>query len=412
MNSMMNKWRVLTLAAVLVPGLGMNGASAADKGKAYFKGKTVEWIVASAPGGGHDFWGRLVSATMQGYLPGSQFVVKNRPGAGHVIGANLIYNAKPNGRTLGNFTTGLIYSSLQNTKGIRFDLAKMSWLGKVSSERRVLSVAANSSMKTFADVLNSKRVLKFSASGVGSNTFTESFLIGTAFNIPFRIITGYSSAQAALALMRTELDVLIGGEDSAQSYVRAGHLKTVMMIGGSGPGIVNGADLAKTPLAKSVVKLMGSLGQLSRIMGGPPNIPADRLKALRTAFNQSMSDKQLRALAKRAERGMEPATGEEVHKTVISLMNQPPEVSEMLKKLATVKIDLITHTGPVTKTKRGGRQIFIKRAGQEVFAKVSGSRTKVTVNGKNAKRKAIKVGMTCTFKYPRPNAEATNVDCK
>ncbi|MFT5539689.1 MAG: tripartite-type tricarboxylate transporter receptor subunit TctC, partial [Alphaproteobacteria bacterium] len=118
MNSIMNKWRVLMLSVILVPALGMNGALAVEKGKAFFKGKTVEWIVASAPGGGHDYWGRLVSATMQEYLPGSQFVVKNRPGAGHMIGANLIYNAKANGRTLGNFTTGLIYSSLQNTKGI------------------------------------------------------------------------------------------------------------------------------------------------------------------------------------------------------------------------------------------------------------------------------------------------------
>jgi len=55
-------------------------------------------------------------------------VVKNRPGAGHIIGANLVYNAKPNGLTLGNYTTGLAYSQLINTKGIRFDLAKMSFM--------------------------------------------------------------------------------------------------------------------------------------------------------------------------------------------------------------------------------------------------------------------------------------------
>jgi hypothetical protein len=47
-----------------------------------------------------------------------------------------------------------------------------------------------------------------------------------------------------------------------------------------------------------------------------------------------------------------------------------------------------------------------------VKAKVSGSRTKVTVNGKKAKRKAIKVGMTCTFTYPGPGSEAKKVDCK
>jgi hypothetical protein len=62
--------------------------------------------------------------------------------------------------------------------------------------------------------------------------------------------------------------------------------------------------------------------------------------------------------------------------------------------------------------KRKGRRISIDYKGKKVKAKVSGSRTKVTVNGKKAKRKAIKMGMTCTFTYPGPGEEAKNIDCK
>ncbi len=46
------------------------------------------------------------------------------------------------------------------------------------------------------------------------------------------------------------------------------------------------------------------------------------------------------------------------------------------------------------------------------MAKVSGSRTKITLNGKKVKRKAIKLGMTCQFTYPKPGEEAAMVDCK
>jgi hypothetical protein len=77
-----------------------------------------------------------------------------------------------------------------------------------------------------------------------------------------------------------------------------------------------------------------------------------------------------------------------------------------------VKIELAKHNGKVTKTKKGGRQIFIDYKGKEVKAKVSGSRTKITVAGKKAKRKAVKVGMTCTFTYPGPGSEAKKIDCK
>ncbi len=71
--------------------------SAAQEGADFYKGKTVTYIVATAPGGGYDTYGRLVAEYMQKYLPGSTFVVKNMPGAGHVIGANAIYASRPDG---------------------------------------------------------------------------------------------------------------------------------------------------------------------------------------------------------------------------------------------------------------------------------------------------------------------------
>jgi len=75
-------------------------------------------------------------------------------------------------------------------------------------------------------------------------------------------------------------------------------------------------------------------------------------------------------------------------------------------------VDMLQHVGPVSQLKKEGRTIFIKHEGKEVSAKVSGSRTTITVDGQKAKRKEIKVGMTCTFTYPRPGAEAKRVDCK
>ncbi len=399
----------------LVAGVGLAFATpvmAAEKGAAYFKGKTVEWIVSTAPGGGHDFWARLLSNTMEKKLPGSTFVVKNRPGAGHIIGVNLIYSAAPNGLTVGNFTTGLAYSQVLKKKGIRFDLAKMSWLGKLASEPRTMSVAKDSPYKTFEDILKTKRVLKFSASGVGSGSYTDSFMVGQAFGLPYRIITGYSGSQSALAMLRGEVDILMGSEDSALAYQRAGQLRIVMQVGGGVKGVQDGRDYANNPQAKAVTRLLSQMGALSRIVAGPPNIPADRLAALRAAFKASTEDADFQAGAKRAGRSIEPAFGEDVQKMIVALMDQPPEIVDLLKKLSTVKVDMVQHVGPVSQIKRGGRTIFIKYKDKEVSAKVSGSRTRITVDNKKAKRSAVKIGMTCTFTYPRAGAEAKKVDCK
>ena len=403
-----------TFAAVIVAALSIASVSPAKAatGTAYYKGKTVTWIVTTNPGGGHDFWGRLLARYIQAALPGSKFVVKNKPGAGHILGLNLIYASKANGLTMGNFSTGVALAQILRRKGMRADLTKMSWLVKLASEPPTMIAGKDSSLRTFDDVLNSKKVLKFSASGVGSGSYMNTFILATAFGIRHRIIVGYSGSQAPLAMMRGEIDLWIGSEDSAQTYVRAGRVRVIAQLGGNIKGVSDIRKYAKTAEAKAVTRLMYSMGNLSRIAAGPPNIPADRLKVLRAAVKTAVNSKGFRDLAARAKRSLDPAFGDDVRKMVVELISQPPEIIALINKLQNVKVDMVKHTGPVTKTKRGGRRVWIKYKGKEVKTKISGSRTKVTINGKKSKRKNIKVGMTCTFTYPRPDAESQRVDCK
>src|SRR4051812_22429706 len=148
----MNKrcsWRWLALgAAAMVAPLPAQAQQGAD----FYKGKTVTYIVATAPGGGYDTYGRLVAEYMQRYLPGSTFIVKNMPGAGHVIGANAIYASRADGLTIGTFNTGLIYNQLIGLEGVRFDLNKMSWIGKASADPRVVVIAQQSPIKSFEEL--------------------------------------------------------------------------------------------------------------------------------------------------------------------------------------------------------------------------------------------------------------------
>jgi tripartite-type tricarboxylate transporter receptor subunit TctC len=403
----------LAVCALAGATFGAGPVAAAEKGAAYFKGKTLTWIVGSAPGGGHDFFARLFARHIKKAIPGIKTAVKNRPGAGHIIAANLVYQAKPNGLTVGSFSTGLVYAQIQKRKGIRFDLAKMSWIGKAQSDWRVASLAVNSKeYKTIQDVFNSKRPIKFSASGIGAGSYNDAFLFSTAYNLPRKIIVGYSGSSAALGMLRGETDVLMGGMSSGLGYVRAGQLKIALQFGKVLPGIPDARDLAKTPAQKALSTMMENQGKLSRITTGPPKVVPDRLAALRAGYKKAVTSKQLIDEAKRAKRVLDPLIGEDVRKAIVAILNQPPEIMGMLAELSKQKVEMVKHSGPVSKVKRGGRRIVITVGGKELTAKVSGSRTKVTVNGKKAKRKAVKVGMTCTFTWPRANSEAKRVDCK
>src|SRR3954467_15291700 len=146
--------RILRNAVIV--SLGFPSAALAQSEADFFKGKTVNYIIATAPGGGYDYYGRLVAEYMQKHIPGSTFVVRNVPGAGHIVGANTIYASKPDGLTIGTFNTGLIYNQLVGLDGLKADLTKMSWLGKASTDPRAVVISVNSPIKTFADLQASK----------------------------------------------------------------------------------------------------------------------------------------------------------------------------------------------------------------------------------------------------------------
>jgi hypothetical protein len=161
----------------------------------------------------------------------------------------------------------------------------------------------------------------------------------------------------------------------------------------------------------------------AKVMGRPfamgPNVPKERVAAVRKAFVAMANDPKFLAEAEKQKREVDLVTGEEIQDIVGKLAATPKPVLAKLDdlltykgKVETAKLEPLKHTGKVTKTEDGNRQIFLMHEGKEVMAKVSGSRTKLTVGGADAKRDAVKVGMTCTFTYDAPGAEAKGIDCK
>ena len=113
---------VVSALAFLALLMAAGTVSAQEPNSEFFRGKTLTYIVSTNPGGGYDYYGRLMARYLEKYLPVSRVIVRNVPGAGHIIGANTIYTSRPDGLTIGVFNTGLIYSQLLQASGVRFDL--------------------------------------------------------------------------------------------------------------------------------------------------------------------------------------------------------------------------------------------------------------------------------------------------
>jgi tripartite-type tricarboxylate transporter receptor subunit TctC len=302
---------------------------AADPGADFYRDKTVTYVVATSPGGGHDFYGRLVSRHMERLLPGSTFVVKNVPGAGHLLGANTIYASKPDGLTIGTFSTGLTVSQIVGKEGVRFDLTKMSWIGKGAADTRVLLMADKSGFKSFDDLKNAKREIKLATGGVGAGDYNETLIVGRGFDLPFKPMLGYGGGERAMAMMRGEVDGTIGGYSSIEEIGAATQGKVLLAFGDDVPGATNVRDVATSEIQRKVVALLEGQGTIYRLCAGPPDIPADRLAALRKAFLDAYNSPQLRKEV--GKRPVSPLGGEKVAAMIADVIDQPPEIVAMLK---------------------------------------------------------------------------------
>src|SRR5258706_12135173 len=169
-----------------------------------FKGKTITYIVSTGPGGGYDTYGRLIAKYLQKYLPGSRVLVRNVPGAGHIVGANEIYGAKPDGLTIGMFNTGLIYDQLIKRQGVMFDLTKFSWIGKAAYETRALLLSNAAGYKTFDDLLKAKGPIKFAASGIGAASYNDTRMLADALHLNVQIINGFTGNEGEMSMLRGE----------------------------------------------------------------------------------------------------------------------------------------------------------------------------------------------------------------
>ena len=313
----------LIAASITMPAHAQGGAD-------YFKGKTVTYIVATAAGGGYDLYGRLVAEYMQRYLPGSTFIVRNLPGAGHLVGANTIYASRADGLTIGTFNTGLIYNQLVGLPGMKFDLTKMSWIGKATTEPRTITIAQQSPIKTFADLQASKDPINFATSGVGSANYVETTMLTSALKVPSKVLTGYNGNDDQLAMRRGEVGGTIGSRSSFEQFVKNGYGRFIAQIGGKDTDVPQLRDLVKDPAALSLIALVQSQGDVARLTAGPPGIPPAVLEALRNAYRNALEDKELQEKAAKLERPVEPGYGDDVLNAIVTALKQPPETIALL----------------------------------------------------------------------------------
>jgi tripartite-type tricarboxylate transporter receptor subunit TctC len=315
---------------------GALSASAQNADADFFKGKTITYIVAVGPGGGYDAYARLLTRHLSKYLPETRIVVRNVPGAGHIVGTNTIYAARPDGLTIGTFSTGLVYSQLLEREGVRFDLADMSWIGRMAEEARGLVLSSNSDLRDAEALLHADGPILFATSGIGASNHMETRMLAYALGLDVMLVPNMENGETQMSMVRGEISAVLASESSYDTFIEQGNGRFVLAFAGSDtmfPGTPQARDFIVREDARPLFDLIETISGLGRLTAGPPGMAPGRLSVLRAAFDSALSDPQLISEAEQLVLPINPGTGAEVAQKMRQALDQAPGTVALLKQI-------------------------------------------------------------------------------
>lgn len=337
--------RFVGAVAVLAALFGLASHANADPVAEFYKGKTVSIIVSSPAGGGYDTLGRTVARHLSQHVPGNpSIVVQNMPGAGGIVATNHIYaNAPRDGTVIGAPNNNVPFEPLFGTPQAKFDPKRLQWLGTPSVEVGMLTVWHASPVATWQDVRT--RELTMGASGANSTPSFYARLLNETLGLKLKIITGYrGQGEAFLAMQRGELDGYASVFWSAlkstkPDWIRDKRVKLLVQFGlepekeiAQVPFIL---DLVTDPQDRLLVQAACAPLAAGRPYMLPPDVPAERVAALRKAMMVTFKDPTF--IADATKTGLDvgsPRTGDELAALIERIYREtPPALVERLRKL-------------------------------------------------------------------------------
>lgn len=325
------------LALALLMPTGAGAGAVAD----FYKGKRVKFLIGFGVGGGYNQYSRHVARHIGRHIPGNpKLIAQNMPGAGSLRLANYLYNRAPkDGTVIGMISQALPLAQILKYKGIKFDLGNFNWIGNASVSNGVTSAWHKGKVKSIQDAMKYEMILP--ATGGRSTSTIIPRVMNAILGTKFKIIQGFQGAgQMNLAIERGEVDgrgsnTLASWQATKPDWVRDGKLIHLVQLGqAKDPRIPNVPllqDLAKTEADRQVLYLLSSLPAVGRPIAAPPGVPADRVAALRAAFDAVQKDPLYLSEAKRAKMEIKSMSGADLAVLIASFTKTPADVVKRFK---------------------------------------------------------------------------------
>jgi tripartite-type tricarboxylate transporter receptor subunit TctC len=369
---------------------------------------------------------------MEKYLPGKpRIIIQHLQGAGGIVAANHLYNvAAKDGSVFALIHRGAVSTApLFDAQGVKFDPTKFGWIGSMNNEVSLCVAWHGSKVKDFKDLQQYPLIV--GGLGPGSDTDMYPNLINNLFDTKMKLITGYNSGGAInLAFERGEIDGRCGWswssiESTRGQWIKENKITLLVQLGVDKhpelPNVPLLGELATSEEQRQIIDLIISPQLMGRPILTTPNVPADRLAALRAAFAKSMADPEFVALAQKQQLEVGAVSGERIDQLIQKLYSYPKPMVEKasLAITRTDKMQIVKKAPEQMKIKTkleavngGGRELSFQAREDVHTVTLSGERSKVTFGGKEGAREKLTPGMACEVTYMGDKSEATLIACE
>lgn len=327
----------VTLALTVLP-----SEAPAQSVAEFYRGKSVSVILGYPGVGSNAIYARAFARHVGRHIPGNPNVIfKTMPGAGSLVAANHLFHVAPkDGTTLGFVAATIPLEELLGVGGVKFKSAQYNWIGRIASGLNMTFVKSTSPVKSIQDTL--RRDVVLGASGRSSTVYVYPAVLANVIGARFKMVLGYaSSPEAMLAMERGEVE----GHSTSLEVVRALHptwlseKKIAILVQYSLhrhrelPDVPMSWELGRTPEEQQILRIVASATEVGKMILAPPGLPADRVAALRRAFDATMKDPEFIEELNSNRVELDSIPGENLQRLVTELAATPAAMVDKIKAI-------------------------------------------------------------------------------
>ncbi len=336
---MTNSFNLSLLKGVAI-GLCLLATTSISRATEFYAGRTITLYVGFEAGGGYDLYARLVGRHLGRFVAGEpRVVVQNMPGAAGLRVANYVYQVAPqDGTALAIAAESIALEQALQGAGTEYDASRLSWVGRIAPSASITFTWHSSKVKNFEDARQQESVI--GATGVTGITSYTPRALNRLAGSKFKLVTGYSgSSGVLLAMERGEVEggFAIWPEFMKQKpdWLAQKKINVLYIVAGKRaaelPDVPTTGELGRDEEARNVLRFLASTTEIGRSVFSTPNVPAERLNMLRSAFIKMTRDREFQRDAEQVGLQIDPLEGEALQQSVRTIIQSPKAIVEKAK---------------------------------------------------------------------------------